>query len=107
MVKKNFSNWSFVEVVVWIEKLINNFLSDAEKVFVDFEYSGSRDKTFQEFFSGYLFDPADKDLLWENPEKVWRDYVKYESKKSVVKLVQDYFLYRVRRVLGELNKNGH
>ena len=107
MVKKNFSTWKFVDVVLWIERLVNSFIVDAEKVFDDFEYSGSKDKSFQAFFSGYLFDPNDKELLWENPEKVWRDYVKYESKKSVVKLVQDYFLYRVRRVLGELNKYGH
>lgn len=107
MIKKNFSTWKFVDVVLWIERHVIDWKVAIEKVFDGFEYSGSKDKSFQAFFSGYLFDPDDKELLWENPEKVWRDYVTYESKESVVKLVQDYLLYRVRRVLGELNKYGH
>lgn len=107
MKKNKIWTWKFVEVVLWLEELIHNFINDAETVFVDFEYSGSKDKSFQKFFSGYLFDPADKDLLFDQPEKVWKDYVTYEKEKDVMKLVQDYFLYRIRRILGELSKNGH
>lgn len=81
-------------IIVCFEKNIQNFIKKNSKPLEQYmTYS------FVDFFSKYLQDKQDRDLLKTDPEKVWKDFTKINDGDYITKIIRSYIAFVVRKII--------